>query len=300
MYIITCFVIYPVKSEKIMKKYVVIGDPVAHSRSPGMQNAAFAVHGLGRPYDRMLVKAEAFDEFVRFARQELDGFNLTVPHKSLIIPYLKTIAPAAAAAGSVNTVTVKDGEFHGDSTDGYGLEMALKRNFGITPAGKRFVFAGCGGAAHATAFHLAEQGAKSIFLANRTVSKAVELAAKIKEFSPEVEVETAAIDDVSRLRGFFSNVDVLIQATSLGLRESDPPPFPLELLEVNRDLCIYDTIYHKTPIQKRAEELGLKCADGMWMLIYQGARSFEIWTGKEAPVEEMLKGFLEDTPCVLH
>ena len=109
-----------------MKKYVVIGDPVAHSRSPGMQNAAFAACGLGRPYDRMLVKAETFEEFVRFARQELDGFNLTVPHKSLIIPYLKTIAPAAAAAGSVNTVTVKNGEFYGDSTDGYGLETALK------------------------------------------------------------------------------------------------------------------------------------------------------------------------------
>ena len=300
MYIITCFVIYPVKSEKNMKKYVVIGDPVAHSRSPGMQNAAFAHHGLGRPYDRLLVKAEKFEEFVSFARRELAGFNLTVPHKSLILPYLKTVTPAAAAAGSVNTVTVIDGEFHGDSTDGYGLEMALKRNFGISPAGKRFVFAGCGGAAHATAFHLAEQGAKSIFLANRTVAKAEELAGKLKEFAPGTEVETAALNDIPRLQEFFRKADVLIQATSLGLRESDPPPFPLELLEENRELCVYDTIYHETPVQKRAKELDLKYADGMWMLIYQGARSFEIWTGKSAPVEEMLRGFQEDTPCVLY
>ena len=283
-----------------MKKYAVIGDPVAHSRSPGMQNAAFAHYGLGKPYERILVKAETFDDFVVFARKELAGFNLTVPHKSLILPYLKSVTPAAAAAGSVNTVTVKDGEFHGDSTDGYGLEMALKRNFGISPAGKRFVFIGCGGAAHATAFHLAEQGAKSIFLANRTVAKAEELACKLKAFVPELEVETAALDDIVGLRKFFNNADVLIQATSLGLRESDPPPFPLELLNEGMELCVYDTIYHETPVQKRAKELNLKYADGMWMLIFQGARSFEIWTGQKAPVDEMLKGFLEDTPCVLH
>lgn len=283
-----------------MKKYAVIGDPVAHSRSPGMQNAAFAHYGLGKPYERILVKAETFDDFVEFARKELAGFNLTVPHKSLILPYLKSVTPAAAAAGSVNAVTVKDGEFHGDSTDGYGLEMALKRNFGISPAGKRFVFTGCGGAAHATAFHLAEQGAKSIFLANRTVAKAEELAGKLKAFVPELEVETAALDDIAGLQEFFNNADVLIQATSLGLRESDPPPFPLELLHKGMELCVYDTIYHETPVQKRAKELNLKYADGMWMLIFQGARSFEIWTGQKAPVDEMLKGFLEDTPCVLH
>ncbi|MBQ9775602.1 MAG: hypothetical protein IJW17_06140, partial [Lentisphaeria bacterium] len=109
-----------------------------------------------------------------------------------------------------------------------------------------------------------------------------------------------ALNDIPRLQEFFRKADVLIQATSLGLRESDPPPFPLELLEENRELCVYDTIYHETPVQKRAKELDLKYADGMWMLIYQGARSFEIWTGKSAPVEEMLRGFQEDTPCVLY
>ena len=283
-----------------MEKYVVIGDPVEHSRSPGMQNAAFRHYGLNAVYDRMQVKAEKFSDFVEYARENLTGFNLTVPHKSLILPYLDRVTPAAAAAGSVNTVTVSDGRFYGDSTDGYGLEMALKRNFELSPEGKCFVFLGCGGAACATAFHLAERGARAIYLANRTVEKAESLAAALKAFAPALETGVTSLQDNGTLKTWFEAADAVIQATSLGLHRNDPPPVDLQLLQPGMNCCFFDTIYHETPLQKKAAELQLHCAGGMWMLIYQGARSFEVWTGKKAPINEMLKGFMEDPSCVLN
>lgn len=280
-----------------MVKYVVIGDPVAHSRSPGMQNAAFEYYHMGSPYGRMLVHAAEFEKFVDFARTNLDGFNLTVPHKAMILPYLDEITPQAQAAASVNTVTVKNGRFSGTSTDGYGLEQALRRAFNRPLEGADFCFIGCGGAAHATAFHLAGLGVSTIRLANRTLEKAEELAEKLRAFRPGLIVETTRPDDRGTLQKWFTQTDFLIQATSLGLHDEDPAPFDLSLLTPRHKLCIFDTIYRSTKLQRHAAELGLPCADGMWMLIYQGARSFEIWTGKDAPVEVMHKGFQEAPTC---
>ena len=164
-----------------MRNYAVIGDPVGHSRSPGMQNAAFEHYRLGSPYVKRHVRPGELGAFVEEARRTLAGFNCTVPHKSAIIPYLDEVDPKALAASSVNTVTVReDGTLAGTSTDGYGLEMALETNFGRPLAGAEVCFIGCGGAAHATSFHLAERGVRTIRLANRTLSKAEELAEKLQ------------------------------------------------------------------------------------------------------------------------
>ena len=103
-----------------MIKYMVIGDPIAHSRSPGMQNAAFEFHGLGSPYGIRHVRPDELGGFIEFARANLKGVNLTVPHKAAVIPYLDTVDPAAKAAGSVNTLIIENGRIHGASTDGYG------------------------------------------------------------------------------------------------------------------------------------------------------------------------------------
>lgn len=282
---------------KIMIKYMVIGDPVSHSRSPGMQNAAFEACGLGSPYGRRHVTFEELPEFVRFARENLAGVNLTVPHKAAVIPLIDRVDPEAAAAGSVNTLVIENGEIFGTSTDGYGLEHALLANFHRPVQGAAFCFVGAGGAAHATAFHLAGCGARAIRLANRTVAKAEELADRLRRRNPELLVETAGIDDTEQLARWFSDTDFLIQATSLGLRPDDPSPFPLELLHRGLKLALFDTIYRETPLLKRAGELALPCAGGMDMLIYQGAKSFEIWTGLTAPIEAMRRGFLEARPC---
>ena len=134
-----------------MRNYAVIGDPVGHSRSPGMQNAAFEHYRLGSPYVKRHVRPGELGAFVEEARRTLAGFNCTVPHKSAIIPYLDEVDPKALAASSVNTVTVReDGTLAGTSTDGYGLEMALETNFGRPLAGAEVCFIGCGGAAHAS------------------------------------------------------------------------------------------------------------------------------------------------------
>ncbi len=270
-----------------MNNYCVIGDPVAHSRSPGMQNAAFEFHGLGSPYMKRHVKPEELAGFAAYARKNLAGFNCTVPHKKAIIPFLDEIDPEAAAAESVNTVLVENGRMSGFSTDGYGLEMALRENFGLSLAGKTVLFAGTGGAASATSFHFARQGVKAILLANRTVAKAEELAGKLRRFAPGIPVETAPLAGIGP---FLKRADILIQATSLGLSPEDPPPFDLGLLEQARELVIFDTIYKETPLLRQAAELGIPSAGGLAMLLYQGAKSFELWTRLPAPIEEMRAG----------
>lgn len=197
-----------------MRNYAVIGDPVGHSRSPGMQNAAFEHYRLGSPYVKRHVRPGELGAFVEEARRTLAGFNCTVPHKSAIIPYLDEVDPKALAASSVNTVTVReDGTLAGTSTDGYGLEMALETNFGRPLAGAEVCFIGCGGAAHATSFHLAERGVRTIRLANRTLSKAEELAEKLRAANPGLAVETALPSDSDTLARWFAATDFLIQAT---------------------------------------------------------------------------------------
>lgn len=159
-----------------MIKYLVIGDPISHSRSPGMQNAAFEFHHLVGPMTAPGAPRRSGPPSQENSATRTERFNLTVPHKAEIIPCLDEIDPAAELAGSVNTVTVSEGRLIGTSTDGYGLETALRENFRRPLEGACCCFIGCGGAAHATAFHLAGCGVRAIRIANRTLEKADELA----------------------------------------------------------------------------------------------------------------------------
>ncbi len=274
-------------------RYAVIGDPVAHSRSPGMQNAAFAEMGMGKPYGKFHVHPSELPDFIAFAREHLLGVNLTVPHKREVIPLLDEIDPAAALAGSVNTLRIEAGRITGYSTDGYGLIAALKEEFGIAPAGKHILFVGAGGAAQATAFSLAEAGAASIAIANRSVLRAEELAAAIGNACPKCRMSALALADRTGLGAQILGADVLIQATSLGLKPEDPPPFDPALLKGSR-CAVFDTIYRRTPVLEGAQAAGLPAAGGRAMLIHQGARSFAIWTGREPDLDAMRRGFEEE------
>jgi shikimate dehydrogenase len=265
-------------------KYLVIGDPITHSLSPEMQNAAFEVSGLGRPYSKLHVKTEDFPEFVKFAREHLLGFNITVPHKKTIIPYLDSISKEAGLGESVNTVTVANGRLHGDSTDGYGLAAALSESFGLQVKGGSFFFIGCGGAVQASSFHFAAHGAKNLFFANRSIEKARELTEKLKQAYPDGNYEFCGLADHGRIKDFISNSVAAIQGTSLGLKPDDPLPLPPELLH---DICFFDTIYKNTPLLQYARQAELRVADGRGMLLHQGAKAFELWTGLTAPVEIM-------------
>lgn len=264
--------------------YLVIGDPIAHSLSPEMQNAAFESFNLGRPYSKLHVKTEDFPEFIRFARERLSGFNITVPHKKTVIPYLDSISKEAELGESVNTVTITNGKLHGDSTDGYGLAAALADAFGLQVKDGSFFFIGCGGAVQAAAFHFAAHGAVNLFFANRSIEKAAELTEKLKKTYPDGNYEFCGLSDHDRIKDFIGNSAAVIQGTSLGLKPDDQLPLPPELL---RDICFFDTIYKDTPLLQYARHTGLKAADGRGMLLHQGARSFELWTGLSAPVEIM-------------
>ena len=274
-----------------MIKYLVIGDPVAHSRSPKMQNAAFESCGLGSPYGIRHVKPEELPEFFEYARTHLAGVNLTVPHKLMAAELADTLTLRAKQCKSVNTLIIRNGHITGDSTDGVGLERALLHNFALPVKGKTFLFAGAGGAARATAIHFACSGAKRIIFLNRTASKAFEIIDDIDALQTGCDCRFVGPQDRETLTEELKVTDCIIQATSLGLKEDDPAPFDLELLKVNPSLVIFDTIYKNTKLLQKSAELGIPCSGGKEMLIQQGAESFRLWTGLEPDLEAMRAGF---------
>ena len=264
-------------------RYAVIGDPVAHSVSPAMQNAGFMAAGLDERYGKYHVKPEDLPEFVEFARQNLYGFNATVPHKAALIPLLDEIAPAALAANSVNTVIVRDGKLYGDSTDGYGLETALFEAFRLNIKGARIIMLGAGGAAQATAFEFVERQAAQLTIVNRTRSKAEMLAEHLS--GKGTVLAALGNDEHDKIAAAVAAADVVIQATSAGLRADDAPPVELELLKNAK--AVFDMIYHSTKVQEFARKNNIPCADGRGMLLHQGAKSFSLWRGQPAAVAAM-------------
>ncbi|HCG26879.1 MAG TPA: shikimate dehydrogenase [Lentisphaeria bacterium] len=273
------------------KIYAVIGCPVSHSLSPVMHNAALKALGLDAEYIAVLVPKEELEAFTLDARKNLAGFNITVPHKNAVIPFLDEISRDAELSGSVNTVTVSDGKLSGVSTDGYGLEAALAESFRYVIRDSSVTFIGCGGVVKALTFHFALHGIRKIHLLNRTLETAEKLAATLKEEFPLLSVETASISDDEKVGTFLNDSRLAVQCTSLGLKPEDPSPIRPELLP--RDIFFYDTIYKRTKLYAYAEEHGIPAASGLSMLLHQGAKSLSIWTGLEAPVEVMRKALLD-------
>ena len=273
------------------KYYAVIGYPVGHSLSPAMQNAAFRACGLNGEYTAIEAAPENVGAFAAKAKKSLAGFNITVPHKNAIIPFLDEVDFLASLQGSVNTVINREGSLYGTSTDGYGLEAALQESFSFDIKNNSVTFIGCGGVVKALAFHFASCGVKKIFLLNRTLSTAQTLCDAVRKEFPAVECACAPLSDEEAAQDFFQESALAVQCTSLGLKKDDPAPIPPELLP--KDILFFDTIYKKTPLLQYAEAKGIKCANGLGMLLHQGAKSFSLWTGREAPVEAMRKALYE-------
>ena len=273
-----------------MSKYAVIGHPAGHSRSPGMQNAGFRSCGIDAEYLKLEVAPEEFPDFIGFAVKHLAGFNLTVPHKQIILPYLDAIDPDAEKIGSVNTVKVlPGGKLVGCSTDGVGFEEAVRFRLGMELAGKSCLLLGCGGAARAVAFRIVGCGAASLKIANRTLDRAEALAGELN-----ADVEALALTDREKLAAALDEADLLVQATSLGLHPEDAPPVDLALLDAVKDLAVIDLVYLPTPLLGKAAERGFEHCDGREMLLRQGAASFRFWTDREPPVEAMRRGMEQD------
>ena len=266
-----------------MKKLAVIGFPLRHSLSPVMHNTAIKHLGLDYEYLGIEIKdAAEFQEFVKYARKELVGFNVTAPYKNAIVSFLDSASTEVQLSGSANTVTNRNGMLHGDSTDGYGLAMALREEFGIEIRDGRFVFIGCGGAARAASVRFLAEGASSIFFINRTLDKAKDFSARLRKVYNKSEIDCCSIDDKNKIKSSLNANSIIIQSTPFGLKKDDPIPLDPSLL--HEDLIVFDMIYQDTKFLTSAKQIGCKCANGKLMLLYQGAKSFSLWTNLEPPI----------------
>jgi shikimate dehydrogenase len=263
----------------------VIGDPIEHTLSPIMYNAAFKALKFDFAFLAFKVKAADVEKAVSGMRAlGIHGLNVTMPHKSVVINYLDEVDQAAKAIGSVNTILNKDGRLFGFNTDGIGALHALREN-GVEPRGKKVLLLGAGGAARAIAYTLAQE-AEELVILNRTVKQAAELANLLKQtFNRKVVADALSIDAI---KDNLEDSDVLINATSVGMKpNANKTPVAFEWLKP--DLAVMDIVYNplETKLAKDAKVAGAKVVSGVEMLIYQGAASFETWTEHSAPVEVM-------------
>jgi shikimate dehydrogenase len=269
-----------------MKHLAIIGNPISHSLSPIMHNAAIRSLNLDLDYSAVRVEDDDLVEFLKSAKSKYLGFSVTVPHKINIIEYLDYIDQNAVLGESVNTVVVGyDGKLSGFSTDGYGLEKALEMEFSVTITQECFFFIGCGGAAKAAISHLLSIGVKNITIANRSLPKVEDFIEKLSSKYPDVTLKACGLNDVDIIKSHFDNNPIVIQSTSLGLKKNDPLPLDINLL--NENMRIFDMIYWMTPFLEHAKQKGCVIADGRLMLIYQGIKAFSMWTGIEPPVRVM-------------
>lgn len=262
------------------------GDPVTHTLSPLIQNTAFVEAGLDFVYLPFLVKPSYLEEATRAIRAlNISGVNVTVPHKERIIKYLDELSPEARIIGAVNTVYNQNGRLIGYNTDGKGFIESLYKK-GISLKNKQALLIGAGGAALSISFSLVREGVEKLILTNRTYPKAKSLFDRLKKIAPPgVEIELVEFEKRSSFSG-KENVDILINATSLGMHKEDPSPIEVE--SFSSSTYVYDVVYNEnTQLLKRARKKGMRCQNGIDMLVYQAAFAFEIWTGQKAPVEKM-------------
>lgn len=269
----------------------VIGDPIEHSLSPAIQNAAFNALNLDFVYTAFTVKSsEIGNALVGMRALDIRGLSVTMPHKEAVVPHLDWIDEAAKCLNSVNTINNKEGKLLGYSTDGIGALNALKEN-GADPHGKRVLMLGAGGAARVIAYTLIEEIDELVVL-NRTVSEAKKLAETLKrKFGKKIGVNSLSPEVIGEK---ISNSDILLNTTSVGMK----PKINQSLIvsdSLKSDLTVMDIVYNpvETQLVKDAKATGAKVVSGVEMLIYQGAAAFEIWTGKRAPVQVMRRAALE-------
>ena len=270
------------------KLYALIGDPVEHSLSPLMQNVAFQSLGLNCVYLALRVDSKELGQAIAGMKSlRIPGFNVTVPHKVSIMRYLDEVDPQAADIGAVNTVVNRGGELVGYNTDGAGALAALREEI-ADPAGKKVVLLGAGGAARALVFYLAPI-VRSLVIANRTESAAINLAEALHKQFKNASIRGAKLTGEA-LRDELRDADILVNATSVGMHPN------VDETLVDRDflhskMVVFDIVYNplETRLLREAKAAKARAINGLKMLVYQGALSFEIWTGRKPPVDVMLK-----------
>jgi len=271
------------------KLYGVFGFPLAHTLSPVMHQAAFNKLGLSSFYLALELAPNDFNRLMSLKKNLLlDGFNLTIPHKQIVMPHLDSVSREARLIGAVNTVVRKGNRFAGENTDAYGFSKSLSEGLGWKSKGKTILILGAGGASRACVYAFCTGGAKKIIILNRTVSKAKALAKFFKRQFPKV---CFAVDDFSskNISELLPDVDMAVNTTSIGLKRDDSAMavFP----KAKGKQFAVDLIYNpaETSFLRAAKRARWQTLNGLGMLLHQGAKAFELWTGRKAPVEVMRK-----------
>lgn len=261
-----------------------IGQPVNHSLSPRMHNAAFVAEGLDYVYVCLDVDPGDLPAAVKGATAlKLRGFNITMPHKRAMVPLMDELDESARISGAVNTVVIEGSTLRGYNTDGGGMVMACEEA-GIELSGGRALLLGAGGAAAAIAIAFGEAGVGELHLANRTVEHAVELKNRLREEGLE-NVEVHSLDVMDAV---VSESEIVVNTTPLGMKEDDALPIPAGYVEEGWAFC--DAVYRpgaQTPLVRLARERGVHVVAGDRMLLYQGVLAQKLWTGREPNVEAM-------------
>ena len=293
-----------------LTRYIAVyGQPIRHSASPAMHNCALANLGFDWRYLAFEVAPDELGQAIAGAKaMGFIGLNLTVPHKLLALDIVDTLDKSAETWGAVNTIcfeTKSDegkwtplgqalGQAHGEvrakgyNTDADGITLALQQDLGLNLAGLKVLFLGAGGAGRVAALKLAKEGVAELHLVNRTETKAVDLANEIRDRFPSTDVSVGYPDNAS------GNVDLVLNATSLGLKEDDSLPIDENQFNLSHAEAVFDMIYQpaETPLLAKAKAAGCRTANGLGMLLWQGVKALEIWTGQAAPVEVMRDAYI--------
>ena len=269
----------------------VIGHPIAHSLSPVIQNAALAEmaqtesgFSRWRYFKFDIAPADLPAALKEFHRLNFRGLNLTVPHKSIVIEHLAGSDSFVRAAGAANTLSHVEAGWQGANTDGYGLATALQQQLGAELAGASVILLGAGGAARGAAVECLRQKCAALWIGNRTSATLTALLAELEPLAGGTQLH--GFDLASPPPGIPAGA-IVVNATSLGLKPDDPAPVDLKRIPASR--CVFDMIYRpaQTALLRQAAQLGIAQANGLGMLVHQGARSLSLWTGATVPVAAM-------------
>lgn len=262
----------------------IFGYPIEHSLSPLMHNAAFKALRLDYVYVAVKVAPEDLAAALKAIRaMNLIGVNITIPHKETVIPLLDELSPEAKAIGAVNTIVNCGGRLVGDNTDGRGFIKSLTEENRVKLPGKKVLLLGAGGAGRSIGVSLLKNNIKTLYLHDVATPRSASLAVDLRSITTRNKVMQI---DQAGLQRAVKEADILINATPVGMKTSDPCVVDPRWL--HQKLFIYDIIYNcETALLKAAKQRKIKCAHGLGMLLNQGALSFELWTGKKAPLAVM-------------
>ena len=278
----------------------VLGWPVAHSRSPAMHNAAFEALGLDWRYELLPVEPERFETFVReLPGRGFVGANVTIPHKLRALALADRASDVARATGAANTLIFSEGRIDAENTDGAGFLAALRERAPKAPEGMEALVLGAGGAARGVVYALLEAGAARVYVWNRHPERAREL---VQDLSQAGERRLEATEAPRA-----ADAGLVVNATSVGMKNgagsASGPTEGFKELPLSADVggdrqIVVDLVYRQdgTPLARHVRSRGAVCVDGFDVLVHQGAASFRLWTGLEAPLGAMRRGAKDGNP----